>query len=233
MLATNHITQLDSLLHECSCLLLSSYSVFYELLTPNAFDCSSLSGIWHRIHSTVIAIWLGFRIGCANVDSLVPIALHQQKFVTFQYAICHRTNSNAWVMPMRAAWAKAIVHHHAPAPAPLYDAHGINWRKSHAEFPPKHRNCIWNRMKSKWFIRTASAIWNRCRDCMSMNTSPIECFLILHEKNLTIRFVSYDCRDLSNNQISVLSNYTFSNLTKLSTLYVPFWIALTQLQPFF
>lgn len=26
-------------------------------------------------------------------------------------------------------------------------------------------------------------------------------------------------RDLSNNQISVLSNYTFGNLTKLSTLY--------------
>lgn len=129
--------------------------------------CFDFVGTWHRIHSTVIAIWPGSRIGYANVVCRAQhhIAPLQHEYAMWLFVIYRCTNSNAWAMRMKDVWAKATVHHRAHAREQLFGVHETSSKRFHAEYQPKRLSCIWNRMKFQWYIMIELIIWSLWPDC--------------------------------------------------------------------
>lgn len=173
------------------------------------------AGISHRIHSIAIVIWPGLPNGCAKSrwTAAQHVALPRQRYVTCKSRICRTTSSNAAATTTRDAWAMATVRRRALAPAPWCVVRAISWRKYRVAFRPRHLNCIWSPMRLSRFTMSASDIYVRWPDC-EYSSALITC----HMWQSLIVFSLSLCSDLSNNQITILSNYTFANLTKLSTL---------------
>lgn len=170
------------------------------------------AGISHRIHSIAIVIWPGLPNGCAKSrwTAAQHVALPRQRYVTCKSRICRTTSSNAAATTTRDAWAMATVRRRVHAPAPWCVVRAISWRKYHVAFPPRHLNCIWSPMRLSRFTMSVSDIYVRWPDCEYSHTC--------HMWQSLIVISLFLCSDLSNNQITILSNYTFANLTKLSTL---------------
>lgn len=138
---------------KCICFVLTTMS----LLINSNFLLPFLNNaeILHQIRSIVTVIWHGFRTGYGNVDWTVrrlDVRL-RQRYEILRSRICHTMNSNAPAM-MRDVWVKDTVHRCVHVPVRLFDVREINWKKFHAAFQLKRRNCIWNRMRFQWFITT-------------------------------------------------------------------------------